>query len=73
MEGYKYDISMYQFDDHGVLHPDAQILFMLMQEKHPYVITSIMTQLLLKAELKEWVTKAHNNLNSYMKQLGRYI
>ena len=52
MAGYKYAIAVAQLEYHGVLHPDAHMLFIPMQEEHPDVITSIMTQLSLKAGFK---------------------
>ena len=45
------------------------MFFVEMQEKQPYIITSIMTQNLLKAGLKEYLTKTQNAVHSRMKQL----
>ena len=52
MTGSKCAIAMDQLEDHGALRLDAHIFFTKMQEEKPYIITWIMTQLSLKAELK---------------------
>ena len=52
MAGYKYSIAVFQLDNYGVIHPDAHMLFMKMQEEQLDVIKLIMTQLSLKVELK---------------------
>ena len=41
-----------------------------MKEEQPEVIALILTQLSLKAGLKEWVTRVHNFVHSYMKKLN---
>ena len=45
MIGSKYAVSVASLDDHIVLHTDAQMLFMQIQEEQPEIITAIMTQL----------------------------
>ena len=70
MAGYKYSIAVFQLDNYGVIHPDAHMLFMKMQEEQPDIITAIMTQLSLKSGLKEWGNKSHNAVQFVMKQLN---
>ena len=53
MKGSKYAVSVVQLEDKLVLHLDAHTFFMKIQEEQPDIITEIMTQLSLKAGLKE--------------------
>ena len=69
MTGSKYSFAVSQLEYHVALHPDAHMLFTKMQEEHPDIITAIMTKPSLKAGLREWVTKAHSDVHSNMKQL----
>ena len=57
MTGSKYAINMDQLEDNGALHMEAHMFFMKMQEEQPDIIAAIMTQLLLKAGLKQWGEK----------------
>ena len=50
--GYKYAVAVDQLEDNRVLHLDAHMLFMQIEEEHPDVIKAIMTPLSLKAGLK---------------------
>ena len=70
MIGKRYDYAMMQLDIQGVIHPDAHIFSqeVLYQDK-PDVVEKIITQLSLKAGLKEWVDKAYSAAKSKMKQL----
>jgi hypothetical protein len=55
---------------HGVLHPDAHMFAQSdFCQSNPNVVASIMTQLSLKAGLKEWGETAHLAAHSEMKQL----
>ena len=69
LTGQKYDYVSAQLED-GVLHPDAH---MFAQEEfyqsEPDIVAYIMTQLLLKAGLKEWGEQAELAAHSEMKQL----
>ena len=62
--GSKCAVSVAQLEDYGALHPYTHMLFMIMQEEKPYIITVIVTQLLLKAGFKEWGTKYQNAVHS---------
>ena len=48
MTGSKYAVNVAYLEYHGALHTDAHMFFMKIQEEHPDIITTIMTQLLLK-------------------------
>ena len=64
MTGYKYAIDVSQLEYHCLLHPDAHIFFIQIQEEKPYFTTDIMTQLSIKAGLKEWGNKSHYAVHS---------
>ena len=70
MEGTKYSYAATQLESQGALHPDAH---MFAQEDfyqaEPDVVASIMTQLSLKAGLKEWGDKGYTAAEAEMKQL----
>ena len=50
MAGYKYDVIVAQFEDHGAPHPDTHMFFMQIQEEQLDTITVIMKKLSLKAQ-----------------------
>ena len=70
MKGSKYEYAVTQLESQGVLNPDAH---MFVQEEfyqhEPDVVAAIMTQLSLKAGLKQWGDKAETAVKSEMKQL----
>jgi hypothetical protein len=70
MTGSKYSYAVTQLETQGVLNPDAH---MFVQEDcyqaKPDVVAAIMTQLSLKASLKEWDYQAFTAARSDMKQL----
>jgi hypothetical protein len=70
MTGSKYSYAVTQLETQGVLNPDAH---MFVQEDfyqaEPNVVAAIMTQLSLKAGLKEWGDQAFAAARSKMKQL----
>jgi hypothetical protein len=70
MTGSKYSYAVTQLETQGVLNPDAH---MFVQEDfyqaEPDVVAAIMTQLSLKAGLKEWGDRAFTAARSEMKQL----
>ena len=53
IKGYNYAVAVAQSEDHGALHLDAHIFFVKIQEEQPDIITKVMTQLYIKAVLKE--------------------
>ena len=66
----KYAYAVTQLERHGALHPDAHMLFQTdMYQAEPDVVAAIMTQLLLKAGLREWGKEAQKAVHSEMKQL----
>jgi hypothetical protein len=70
MTGSKYSYAVTQLETQGVLNPDAH---MFVQEDFyqakPDVVAAIMTQLSLKAGLKEWGGQSFTAARSEMKQL----
>jgi hypothetical protein len=70
LSGSKYSYAVTQLESQGVLNPDSH---MFVQEDfyqaEPDVVASIMTQLSLKAGLKEWGEEAFMAAQSKMKQL----
>jgi hypothetical protein len=70
MSGSKYSYAVTQLESQGVLNPDSH---MFVQEDlcqaDPDVVAAIMTQLSLKAGLKEWGEEASTAAQSEMKQL----
>ena len=70
MTGSKYAIAVTQLEDHGLLHPDLhEAFYHHAVSEQPDVIAAIMTQLSLKAGLKEWGGRAREAVHSEMKQL----
>jgi hypothetical protein len=69
LSGSKYSYAVTQLESQGVLNPD---LHMFVQEDfyqaEPDVVAAIMTQLSLKAGLKEWGEEAFMTIHSEMKQ-----
>jgi hypothetical protein len=66
----KYVYAVTQLEMHGVLHPDAHMFFQTdMYHAEPDVVAAIMTQLSLKAGLREWGKEAQKAVHSEMKQL----
>ena len=51
---------MAQLEDYGDLHPDAHMFFTKMQRENTDIITVNMTQLLIKAGLKELGGGSHH-------------
>ena len=70
MSGSKYSFAVNQLEWQGVLHPDAH---MSVQEDFYQaeldVVAAVMTQLSMKAGLREWGDKALSAVKSEMKQL----
>jgi hypothetical protein len=70
LSGSKYSYAVTQLESQGVLNPDSH---MFVQEAffqaEPDVVAAIMTQLSLKAGLKEWGEEAFSADQSKMKQL----
>ena len=69
MKGNRYAYAVTQLEDHGVIYPEAHMLFQEGTQSEPDVIAAIMMQLSLKAGLKCWGTKAKAAVHSEMKQL----
>jgi hypothetical protein len=64
---YSYAVTQLQS---GVLHPDLHMAFMQhMCDEAPDVVTTILTQLSIKASLKEWGKDAEKAVFDEMKQL----
>ena len=59
MTGNKYAFAVTQLETHGALHPDTHTFFQTdMYQAEPDIVAMIMTQLSLKAGLKEWGAEA---------------
>jgi hypothetical protein len=70
MTGSKYSYEVTQLDSQGVLYPDAHMFVQDdFYQAEPDVVATIMTQLSLKAGLKEWGKKVFKAAHSEMKQL----
>jgi hypothetical protein len=70
MSGFKYSHAVTQLESQGVLNPDAHMFVQAyLYQAEPEVVAAIMTQLSLKAGLKEWVDEAFTAAQSEMKQL----
>jgi hypothetical protein len=70
MSGSKYAIAIWQIEKQGVLHPDTHTFFQTdLQQATPDVVAMIMTQLSLKAGLKQWGSRGRKAAHSEMKQL----
>jgi hypothetical protein len=66
----KHAYAVTQLERHGALHPDAHMLFQTdMYHAEPDVVAAIITQLSLKAGLREWGKEAQKAVHSEMKQL----
>jgi hypothetical protein len=60
-----YAYAVTQLERHGALHPDAHIVFQThMYQAEPDVVAVIMTQLSLKAGLREWGKEAQKAVHS---------
>jgi hypothetical protein len=69
MKGNSYSYAVTQLQD-GVLHPDTHMLFMQhMCKDAPDVVTVILTQLPMKAGLREWGVDVEQAVTSEMMQL----
>jgi hypothetical protein len=70
MTGSKYFYAVTQLEGRGVLNPDAHMLTQDdFYQAEPGIVAAIMTQLSLKAGLKEWGKKGFKAAHSEMKQL----
>jgi hypothetical protein len=70
MTGSKYSSAVTQLETQGVLNPDAHMFVQEdFYEAEPDVVAAIMTQISLKAGLKEWGDQAFTSARSKMKQL----
>ena len=69
MSGNKYEAAMAQLEQEVTLHPDAHMLFKKTVEEQPTAVSTIMTQISLKAGLKRWGPRAKKALNLEMKNL----
>ena len=69
--GTKYAFATTQLEYQGVLNPDAHMFFndSVQDQMEPDVVAAIMTQLTLKAGLKEWKGRATDAAQNEMKQL----
>jgi hypothetical protein len=69
--GKKYGVAASQLDFPDILHPDSHLIFsQLTEEIAPEAaVAIIMTQLSLRAGLREWGDKAKNSARGEMKQL----
>jgi hypothetical protein len=66
----KYAYAVMQLESQGALHPDAHMFFnQNTHQAEPDVVAMIMTQLSLKAGLRQWGDKAKAAAHSEMKQL----
>jgi hypothetical protein len=71
MTGSKYSYAVTQLKSQGVLYPDEHMFVQDdFYQTEPDVVASIMTQLSLKAGLKEWGKKGFKAAHSEMKQLN---
>jgi hypothetical protein len=70
MTGSKYSYAVTQLETQGVLNPDAHLFVQEdLYQAEPYVVAAIMTQLSLKAGLKEWGDQAFTAVRSEIKQV----
>jgi hypothetical protein len=70
MTGSKYLYAVTKLESQGVLYPDAHMFVQDdFYQAEPDVVAVIMTQLSLKAGLKEWGKKGFKAAHSEMKQL----
>jgi hypothetical protein len=69
MSGSKYPYATKQFESQGVLNPDAHMFVQeAFYQAEPDVVAAIMTQLSLKAGLKEWGEEAFTAAQSEIKK-----
>ena len=70
MRGKAYDVAAAQFESGETLHPDAHMLYQdEFYQSTPDEVAAIMTQLSLKAGLREWGKRAESAVTAEMKQL----
>jgi hypothetical protein len=70
MTGSKYSYAVTQLESQGVLYPDAHMFVQDdFYQEEPDVVAAIMTQLSLKAGMKEWGKKGFKAAHYEMKQL----
>jgi hypothetical protein len=70
MTGSKYSYAVTQLESQEVLYPDAHMFVQdNFYQAEPDVVAAIMTQLSLKAGLKEWVKKGFKAVHYEMKKL----
>jgi hypothetical protein len=70
MTGSKYSYAVIQLESQGVLYPDAHMFVQDdFYQAEPDVVAAIMTQLSLKAGMKEWGKKGFKAAHYEMKQL----
>ena len=68
--GKKYETVLAQLDYPDIVHPDAHLTFsQITKQVEPEAIAIIMTQLSLRAGLREWTGKAKDAARAEMKQL----
>ena len=68
--GTRYAYAVTQLETHGAFYPDSHMFVQpAFYQADPDVVAAIMTQLSLKAGLKEWGTEAYESAYSEMKQL----
>jgi hypothetical protein len=71
MTGSKYSYALTQFEIQGFLNPDAHMFVKEnFYQAEPDVVAAIMTQLSLKAGLKEWGDESFTAAQTDMKQLN---
>jgi len=70
MKGKAYGYAAAQYENNEILHPDSHMFHQQkVCEQQPDVAQAIMTQLSLRAGLREWGSKAKEAVHSEMKQL----
>ena len=70
MSGSRYAYAVTQLGKEGVMNPDAHMFVQNdFYQAKPDVVAAVMTQLSLKAGLREWGVTAHTAVKSEMKQL----
>ena len=61
----KYDFEIMQMSDQGVLNPEAHMFAQQdFYQSEPDFVAVLMTQLLIKVRLREWVYKSHTAATS---------
>ena len=70
MSGTRYDYTVTQLVNQGVINPDAHMFVQHeFYQSKPDVVATVMTQLSLKTGLKEWGERAYDAAALEMKQL----